>query len=335
MRIPGVLLSTFVLLSLSCAHENDLQKEDLGWEAIAKSVDQALKSSDSPATGKQLARTELERLAPEYLESIKREGIVSNRLKKLWGRSINFDEGAKAIIVPAPVLDLVLETAGLPPRGAGLSFPDSDRIAHAGFEHTYGYLLSNLVTPYGYKRQRWVRPDIERGFGLPDGTIAPLPKDGGLFANISVLAGSIAFRGTGTSDSQAFEILQLAEGASPAVRHYDYSALHGRRLTETLTLAGAVPRTVEIRTDFVPFPKASGEATGGNSELLIYSLLDSAEKYPTLISAFPIAPGFSDGATASKDLGENLPIKTRYNAYVSGVTDSSVKLTGKRSVSIF
>jgi hypothetical protein len=290
---------------------------DCPWAGIARQV--------APATTPAEVEEVLSEVAPGFLQRIAREGKKAGDVKKLWGRSINFDENAKAIIIPPALIDVILAKAGVPAR--------VDRIVYAGFEHTYGYLLSILKTPYGYKRLRWVRPDIEKGFGLEPGVISPTPKHGGLFMNVSEFAGRIAFQGKNWQDRAALKTLCTADGVARSLRRFDYRTLHGRRLTETVALDGG--RTVEIRTDFVPFTKAKGEATGGNSELLVYSIRDSAEKYPYLISAFPIAAGFSEAALDPKNLGEDKPIITRYNAFVPGVTDAKAPRTGKRSASTF
>lgn len=305
-----------------------LQKEtdlDCPWAGVVREL-------ETTAPEKVTARLLV--LAPELMNRLGQEAKTAGAMKQLWGRSINFDESVKKIIVPNPILDAILTHAKVEARGTGAlgaQFPE--RIVHAGFEHTYGYLLSNLQTPYGFKRLRWVRPDIENGFGLPTGTISALPEKGGLFSNITHFAGHIAFRGENVQDKAARKILSEAMGVSDALRGFNYKSIHGRRLVETLRFRSG--RTVEIRTDFVPFTSASDEATGGNTELLIYSFLDSELKLPYLVTAFPIGKGFSDMATNPSGLGEVQKITTRYNAWVPGVTESKTPLTGSRSVTTF
>ncbi len=288
---------------------------DCPWAGIARDL-QSVPEKQVPKRMKSAA--------PELVKRLVAEGKVSGEMQKLWGRSINFDEGAKAVIVPPPVIDAIFSYAKVTPR--------KDRIVHAGFEHTYGYLLSNLQTPYGYKRLRWVRPDIENGFGLRYLTLSPFPKEGGFFMNVSAFIGRIAFRGENPQEQRARKIIALARGVSPTLRHFSYHEVRGRRLTETVSLPSG--REIELRTDFVPFTVADAD-TGGNTELLIYSVRDSAEKLPQLITAFPIAKGFSDGALNPANLGDGKPITTRYNAFVPGLTDSKVPLAGKRAFSEF
>ncbi len=306
---------------------------DCPWAGIARDLEATLKTDPNPETAQIRVLDRLTEIAPDYLDRLSHEGKTSGAMKLLWGRSINFDEGAKGIIVPNAVLDAVLARAGVLPRGAGVDSVNAERIAHAGFEHTYGYLLSNLKTTYGYKRLRWVRPDIENGFGLPTGTIAPLPKKGGLFSNVTYFSGSIAFRGDSRAEEAARKMMSTTKGVSRDLHAFNFKSLHGRRLTEVLKLDGG--RTVEIRSDFVPFTTSVGDTTGGNAEFLIYSVLDSAEKLPYLITAFPISKGFSDSAVNPKGLGDNQTIITRYNAWIPGVTESKKTLSGTRSVSTF
>jgi hypothetical protein len=287
---------------------------DCPWAAIARDLSAA---ND--------VKKALHAIAPGFVARLRHEAKIAGPVKNLWGRSINFDEGVKGTIIAEPVIDAILEFAGVYPR--------QGRIVHAGFEHTYGYLLSTLQTSYGYKRLRWVRPDIEKGFGLEPTSISPTPRSGGLLMNVSVFAGSIAFRENNAGDREALKILRRAKGVSSGIKYFNYQNLHGRRLTETVRFTNG--RVVEIRTDFVPFTEGSMKSTGGNSELLIYSIRDSAEKLPYLISAFPIAKGFSDNALKEANLGQAKAIVTRYNAYVPGLTDSRTPLTGERKASTF
>lgn len=333
MRALGVLFLVLILSLLSSAYASVHADGTEPWFELTRTVDALIQRSNPNEDVAAIVFNHLEKTAPEFIQRLSREGKLSERLKYLWGRSINFDEGAKSIIVPEPTLDMILAVAGVPPRGYRVKGAVAGRIAHAGFEHTYGYLLSNLNTPYGYKRLRWIRPDIEKGFGLPASTISPFPREGGLFSNLTVFAGSIAFRRNTALDRASLETVRSAREASHVLLGFPYGTLHGKRLTERLEFPRG--RVVEIRTDFVPFTHASGAETGGNSELLIYSVRDSNEKFAQLISAFPIADGFSANALAEKGLGENRPIQTRYNAYVSGVTDSLEALRGNRSASTF
>jgi hypothetical protein len=230
----------------------------------------------------------------------------------LWGESINYDELANGEIVHPWILGFLAARGGAAqPRG---------KIVHAGLEHTYGYLFSLLPTKFGFKRARWVRPDIEDGLGLPRGSAGPSPSEGTLLANITCLAGGISLK----DDPAAAALLQkVSSGCGGAARAFVSRGTARMRLTETVALPGG--RKVALRTDFVPFRKSSG----GNTHLLIYSVYDSAVKQAYLVSAFPVNTGFVQSALNPSGLGVKKPVQTRYNAFVEGLTGSG-KFTGVR-----
>ncbi|MBI5597866.1 MAG: hypothetical protein HY928_17410 [Elusimicrobia bacterium] len=257
---------------------------------------------DCPYAGaaRELARAQEEgrALAPlleELLPGVARQ-LRADRaregLKALWGESINFDELAKSTIVPEGVLAVLEGAFGAPSSGGR---------AHAGLEHTYGYVLSTLKTPYGFKRARWVSGELERGLGLPEGTLGPAPKEGTLFANATMLAGRIALR----DDEPSLAALKEAGGATAkALADYDYGTLEVTRLEERA--AGAA-----LRTDVVRFPHPAVPDT----HLLVYSASESAAGRPRLITMFPIAEAFAMRLTDQSGTGPCV-VKARYNAFV-------------------
>jgi len=46
-------------------------------------------------------------------------------------------------------------------------------VGNAGLIHVYGYLLSTASTPYGLKRDRWVKGDVARALGLEPDALTP------------------------------------------------------------------------------------------------------------------------------------------------------------------
>ena len=237
-------------------------------------------------------------------------------LKTLWGDSINYDEGAKAIIVQPQVLDYLTSKLGVAAR--------KDKIVHAGLEHTYGYLFSNLKTPFGYKRARWVRGDIENGFRLPRGTLGPYAQKGSFFANVTVFLSQIAFR---TETDLAKEALQKSNRVSAAVFGFNFKKLDIKRIEETIEMHS---RKVVLRTDLVSF-FVKGLPTD-NSHLLVYSFVDSEKPTPLLITAFPVNQAFVDQVLKPEKFGHGLPITTRYNAQINGVTGVNPPLLGTREI---
>lgn len=180
-------------------------------------------------------------------------------------------------------------------------------------QHTYGYLFSVLETPYGFKRARWVTPVIDDGLGLPAGTIAPLPAAGTLLGNVTWLAGSIAFIG----EPELAIARSAPELVAPAVQALDVAALHVKRLTETVVLGD---RTIALRTDFVTLPH-------GAQTLLVYSVRDADTS--RLVTMFPI-DATSRARYEAAPLGDRVPITTQYNAWVDGLTGTTV--TGSRTL---
>jgi len=263
-----------------------------------------------------------QKTAPQFLKKIETEAKLHQgpeEYKSLWGNSLNYDENAKSIIIKNQVIDLILKKAGVRKRNG--------RIVHAGFEHTYGYLLSNLSTPYGYKRARWVKGDIETGFGMPQGLMGPTPSTDGLFSNVTYFAGSIAFR----NEPETLKLITKGLGVSPFLRSFNFATLKPTRLSETIILngpSGPSGRTVTLRTDLVPFTGP----TGANAEVLIYSIKDSSMPHPYLISMFPVAKSFREAVLNPKNLGVGKPVITRYNAFISDVTDSKSPFNGERKI---
>lgn len=204
---------------------------------------------------------------PDIIAQAKKDARDPDMLA-VWGKSVNFDEHAKAVIVDTGTLDALFSAAKVAP-------------GHAGVTHTYGYLTSTLVTPYGFKRDRWTSGEIERGFGLPAGYLSPSPSTGTLLSNATAFARAIAFHG------------------EERARKSGLPKLKARRLTET---AG----NIAIRTDIVPY-------LHGEGALLVYSWRDLKAKRSYLITLFPVNAKFADALFDPAGLGEGKPIAAHYN----------------------
>lgn len=265
--------------------------------------------------------------------------------KRLWGQSINFDELAKGIIVHPAILSTLGKSFGIrmpmtithfrsekTKEGTPFSVmgepvttdPAGHPLAHAGLEHTYGYLFSVLKTSFGYKRARWVQGEIEAGFGLKPGLIGPTPTEGTLFANVTYFAGRIAFRG---EDTPTLILKDGTKDLPHELREFDFTRLSPIRLIETVQAKDSTgdTRQVVLRTDLVPFFHPQKD-----THLLVYSVDDPSYGGPVLITAFPVNQAFVDTVTKAETLGENQPVQTRYNAFVEGIT--GYKLTGTRKL---
>ncbi len=280
--------------------------DDCPWGAIGRAL-----ASDAAAK-RDVAGT-LAKLAPELVRDAEEDG-ARPALLALWGTSLNDDELAHAEIVAPEILDALAARAGAARRHG--------KKTHAGVAHTYGYVLSTLHTSFGYKRARWVKPDLELAFSLTKGALGPRPPAGTLLTNVTYFAGRVAFR----TDARARATLERFAGAvEPSIRRVAFEQLSVTRLTESLTIEG---RTIALRTDFVPFPRAVGGGTG--THLLVYSIADSSADGPRLVTAFPVGNAFVQKALAPGELGEAMPITTRYNAFVDGVTGQEPPLRGRR-----
>jgi hypothetical protein len=278
--------------------------EDCPWAALARSW-QKLPTSE-------LTLQRATQDAPELFSRIL-EDATRPAWKSLWGQSFNYDELAKAMIVEPHFLDLLFASLQIPPK--------QDRIVHAGAEHTYGYLFSLLQTPYGYKRARWVQSDIELGFGLPHGSLSPLPSRGTLLSNLTYFAGRVALHGD--SKIARDKLKQLESVIEPGFLTYPWKTLQITRIEETFENLGGDPTEktaaiITLRTDLVPFPRSDRtKAPNGNSHLLIYSVLDPRlDVGPQLITAFPVNSAFGDRVIQSVRTQPKGEIVIRYNAFV-------------------
>lgn len=285
--------------------------EDCPWASIAREFSQSNKSSDD-------LEAILRKWSPNFYESLLRDA-KNLPAKDLWGLSSNFDENTHAETVDRTLLSHVLTWMEAPP----LSGPDS-RITHAGIEHTYGYMMSNLLTSRGYKRLRWVRGYLESGFGLPQGVLGPLPHEGTMLTNVTYFLGKLAL--IDHPESQA--ILEDFE-VPLEFKRYPYQKLKVQRLEEVIDLSPEEKFT--IRTDIVPFPNEVEHLpfTG----ILIYSVLDSTEGRPRLITGFPIDQAVANSILDKSRLGPNQPIEIRFNAYIPGLSEESSNWKGVRRIS--
>ena len=210
-------------------------KQDCPWAGIARELTQR-------ATQKTLTADDFRAAAPQIAAQLKADSSKTD-LKALWGESINYDELAHGVILDPAILKAMTEIFKTPYI--------NDRTAHAGMEHTYGYLFSTLLTAYGYKRARWVQGEVEAGFGLPQGALSPFaPRTKGtLFENVSFFAGNIAFRG----EHDNLKILHRHRfNVSKAIRDFHFFPLKVTRLEETIAESTGNPKVI-LRTDLVPF----------------------------------------------------------------------------------
>lgn len=205
---------------------------------------------------------------PSLLSQIERDAAAP-ALFAAWGRSSNIDAGAKKPVVKPELLAELSELAGQ-------DFDRENQVANAGLLHTYGYLLSNLETPFGFKRDRWTKGDLERGLGLKRGFISPKPRTGTLLSNLTEVFRSLDQR-------------------------------RGLRLTQTMPEPGVTLTTALI--DFDPKPADPKADSAG----LFYSCKVESREY--FVTAFPVG-GWMVGKIQKSARRAEGEIQARYNAVI-------------------
>lgn len=242
----------------------------------------------------------LKRRCPWLLRQIQYDATQPAALR-LWGQSLNFDENSDARIVAEPILQQLCRLIGV---------DYSDPVCHAGVLHTYGYLLSMLKTPFGLKRDRWEKGQIESLAGLPEQTLCSSPLEGTLLLNATYFLGRVAFRG---KRSELATLRRLRSSVSPALTIYPYDALRWIRITETVKLPRN--RSLRIHTDLVP-----SHIPEDKYQLLIYSMARQSDKATamqrSLITAFPITVDATQELLDPAQRGSKVEIRARYNAHI-------------------
>lgn len=267
----------------------------------------------------------LDQDAPGFMQEIDRDAD-SPHLLSLWGLSSNVDESNLANgtrTVPANLLQFFVSIWKVP-------YNSDFTIGHAGINHTYGYLFSSVYTPFGFKRARYVQGELESGFGLSAGLFSGVPSQGTLLSNISYFAGKIAFRDSANSK----EDFERAEWKGdlvyvPELADYAYCDLKIQRLVEVVKNKDFY---LELRTDIVNFPKNNTQ--GSDQALLVYSVDYHAvgePSRPRLITAFPVQTSFAAGIFNPNGLGDEVPLKLKYNAALP-VTIPAALMVGKRFI---
>ncbi|MBY6676500.1 hypothetical protein HQ314_06190 [Rhodococcus sp. BP-332] len=123
-------------------------------------------------------------------------------------------------------------------------------IGHAGLMHTYGYLLSTVVTPYGLKRQRWLTSDLAVAFGKEPTHLQPTPSGTPLMERVA---------------STVLPALSDPVGTTRVVLAFDE----------------VVDTTNAMRTVYVADP-------GSGSTAVVYGLVTSSRIQ--IVSTFPVQP---------------------------------------------
>lgn len=219
---------------------------------------------------------------------------------QLWGMSRNFDEYEKQKIVDPKILTTIGRIARIPIRNKDAY--------HAGLMHTYGYLFSQLMTRFGYKRERWTKDGIEKRIGLKSRFLSPFPPSGTLLRNVSYLLTRIA-------------LPQLANrfaeyDVDPGLTEFPFDGLKRIRIVERFKPKTSAKST-QIMTDLVQYHRA----TAADAALLVYSYQLNGE--PRLVSCFPVSRKFQDEMLSVAKSNE-IPIVARFNAVIRGIPQKGI-----------
>jgi hypothetical protein len=269
-------------------------------EALIKACDE----------GSSVARV-LNRRAGFVVDQIEKDAKTSGLLK-LWGSTQNFDELAGQVIVPEQIVVAISTLAGID--------YESGSPVHSGLQHTYGYLFSSLKTAFGFKRDRWTKPTIERAFGISTATLRPKPEAGTLLGNATYFMGRIAFR---SRPREMAMLRRLRSSVSPVAIEYPFRSLTVVRCVEQIQIHGGVH--VNLQSDYVRLPYPTEDV----SWLLIYSVQDSRERVSQLVSMFPVSEESVEQNLDKASFGDRVPIRTRFNSWVNDVTGQAIE--GHRS----
>jgi hypothetical protein len=254
--------------------------------------------------------------APGLLSSLSQDLKQGVALTDLWTTSVNVDENTGHTIVHPPLLRFLTESLGLAERPTPK--------AHAGLQHTYGYLFSTELTAYGFKRERWISGAIQKGLGLTTdfGLLSSLSggKHLSLLSQVSLLLGSFAL----TDDAQAQAELSILRSQAPKdLQALDPARFPRKRIREKFTIG---ERAIEIRTDLIELA-AFKEAPPNARFLLVYSIRENGRS--RLVTGFPVSEGSALDLLKPENFGEGKTIKSRYNASIEGM---SAPVTGSRTL---
>jgi predicted kinase len=202
--------------------------------------------------------------------------IMLNR----WAMSTMLDAASGSEVVPQAAAERIAALAGV-----HCAWP----VMHAGIAHTYGYLLSGVPTPYGYKRDRWVNEAVASLLAVDARTLGAHPATGTLLSNLTseldravdrVRAGTVT-PGTGVVATIIEERVHRAD--APVLRTYLIPGDSGVRRAPT------------------------------DTTLLIYTIEHEARfgVGERLVTAFPVSDDFASSLVES--CAEDVEIVGSYN----------------------
>ncbi|MCA9059989.1 MAG: hypothetical protein KDA85_15890 [Planctomycetaceae bacterium] len=291
--------------TLNSTAESDTMSSMLNLDQI---TEQLLEQQSRPLN--QRLRT-LKRLCPWLIPQLEADR-GKNGPFPFWGRSLNVDEITGTIVVEPAVTQLLCQIVGI---------RHNPQLPNAGLQHTYGYLFSVIDTPFGRKRERWTETLLETSLQLPVSTFSPEPATGTLLANATWLAGSIAFHGDRRL-SRLQQCLHRRVSQELCEKIWPWKCTWRLRETVCFTNSHQHLRQVEFRTDLCPLDQAPSSDDTNESDvsrfLLVYSICDSQDTVPRLVTLFPVDQRFFDSLHSRGKQRRATDIRPRYNAAVPG-----------------
>lgn len=228
----------------------------------------------------------LEDVLPGLAGNLKTANEIS---AKYWTDSTPFDEIAKAYILPDNILDAL-----------GIRHETTGGVVHvpAGMMHTYGYLFSQLKTPYGLKGKRWIESRLDERLGLPAGMFGPLAPQGEFASNVT--AAFLKLVGERPSLPTAAKLKLKAKAAGSVEQKISWKTPDGKTVKAS------------VSTHLVPL-KALPEFETADSYLLIYSVVRDGRR--RLVTGFPVDAKFAE-AIRKTPAGKSAAFTPRFNLYI-------------------
>lgn len=214
---------------------------------------------------------------PKFRESLQSAFEVS---QDRWSHSMIYDEKAGKPIV-APV---ILERFGIP-----VDYDGQMPYGEAGLLHTYGYLLSQIQTPYGKKGKRWIESRIDERLGLAPASFSPFAPQGEFLSNL-----------TGALDLLAARQKPLLD-ATQTVYFVDKDTSK-RHIARIYNRVYALP-PLEGQVDL-------------NTRLMVYSIQIDGETIQRYVTAFPVTADFEKNLKNELEELYSAEFRPRYNLYI-------------------
>ncbi|HBE70411.1 MAG TPA: hypothetical protein DDW52_19855 [Planctomycetaceae bacterium] len=215
-----------------------------------------------------------------------------------WGLCSNFDQEAAARIVDRKLLTLIGRIVRCPIR--------IERAYHAGLMCTYGYLLSNLGTPAGFKHDRWTSGRLESGLGLPAGTLLGGNGRSTLLQNVTAL-----FLGLIGQDENLSELHDVDATIFDLVSRTNHKSKWEFRIVESIEIQGGC--RYELNSYLCPLESEDSDF----HTLLIYSVT-VGDAPPQLITGFPISKASLDALLDRDCFGIARAIGPCYGSIIPG-----------------